>query len=346
MSRPSTFTTPSSRVAVSGIYLHQQHSGQQRYAHGIVSRLDPALIDVIEPRRVEVNSSLRRHAWTNARYLSTRAHTALFLTHQYPWYRSRAETEIITVHDVFPVTHPEWYSRSYAAYAAGLLRRGIGRCDVVIAVSDVTADEISANFTTRAEIRVIANAPDDRFFAPARPGDHAVLQRYGLRARQYFVTLASQDPRKRLDIILAAHVRSDARDLPMVVAGSTPAIINASPARAGSAGSIVTGWIDDDDLAALFRHARAFVSASDAEGFGLPAVEAATAGSPVIATDLPVHRWTLGAYARFFEPGSVDSLMTAFNEALQHPPTVAFERRFSFDHSARAVEELLRATHA
>ena len=330
------------RVLVNGIYTAQQMSGQQRYAAGIVDLLDPSRIRLLAPARSRVDASWRRHLWTNTRYLSERGMASLFLTHQFPWYRSRAQVEIITVHDLFPITNPEWYSRAYGSYAGQLLRRGIARADILLTVSDVTADLIRAQFAPRASIHVVPSAPQSIFFEPRQDLDAEVLSRYGVTAGHYLAALASSDPRKRLDLIIEAHALSAHHDVPLVVAGSAPAIVaRTKAAGAVGANTLVTGWISDGDLAVLYRNAGAFIAASDAEGFGLPVVEAATAGAPVIASNLPVHQWTLGGYARYFEVGSAESLASAIDAVFSGSHGVGFDRRFSFPASAAKVERVL-----
>ena len=67
-------------------------------------------------------------------------------------------------------------------------------------------------------------------------------------------------------------------------------------------GSMLPGFVSDEALACLYRGAAAVVSPSLAEGFGLPAVEAAACGAPVVLSDIPAHRETLGDAALFFPP--------------------------------------------
>ena len=64
-------------------------------------------------------------------------------------------------------------------------------------------------------------------------------------------------------------------------------------------------------LAALYAGALAVVIPSLAEGFGLPAVEAAACGAPLVLSDLPAHRETLGSAALFFEPRDASELAAA-----------------------------------
>jgi glycosyltransferase involved in cell wall biosynthesis len=68
------------------------------------------------------------------------------------------------------------------------------------------------------------------------------------------------------------------------------------------------GYVPDGPLACLCSAATAVVIPSLAEGFGLPAVEAAACGAPLLLSDLPAHRETLDGAALFFPPKDADAL--------------------------------------
>ncbi|MEH6719931.1 MAG: glycosyltransferase family 1 protein [Aurantimonas endophytica] len=74
--------------------------------------------------------------------------------------------------------------------------------------------------------------------------------------------------------------------------------------------------VDDATLVRLYGEADALVAASHAEGFGLPIVEAAHFGKPVIASDIPVFREVGGGGADFFDVGSSSSLHEALEQFL------------------------------
>ena len=80
-------------------------------------------------------------------------------------------------------------------------------------------------------------------------------------------------------------------------------------ARHGLADSVrLPGFVSDEALACLYSGAVGVVIPSLAEGFGLPAVEAAACGAAVALSDLPPHRETLGTAALFFPPTDVEAL--------------------------------------
>ena len=66
--------------------------------------------------------------------------------------------------------------------------------------------------------------------------------------------------------------------------------------------------VSDSELDYCYRQAAGLITASVAEGFNLPIVEALSRGCPVIASDLPVHREVGGAYAAFFPVEDAASL--------------------------------------
>jgi glycosyltransferase involved in cell wall biosynthesis len=167
----------------------------------------------------------------------------------------------------------------------------------------------------------------------------------------FLLTVGTLEPRKNLSVLISA-LAELARERPesttqLVLAGgrgwlSNPLFeaINNSPARDRI---ILTGYILDDDLQALYSSCRAFIYPSIHEGFGLPPLEAMACGAPVIASRIPALEETTGAAALLFDPNSVTELTRNIlelldNENARRELAAAGQRRaaeFSWDRTAR-----------
>ena len=82
---------------------------------------------------------------------------------------------------------------------------------------------------------------------------------------------------------------------------------------------VLPGFVPDDELAALYAESLAVAIPSLAEGFGLPAVEAAAAGTAVVLSDLPAHRESLGDAALFFAPRTPSGSRSASSSSSETP---------------------------
>ena len=212
-------------------------------------------------------------------------------------------TSVVFLHDVMFTEQPAWFSIAERLYFSRMLPWA--RHASVVATS------------TRTEAdRVIRHAPS--LPVPVvtglgiPPGLTGEMRRPAAvpDGSEFAVTVGRLNVRKNLETVMLAAVRA-ARitpEHPLYVVGSTAHSGRGAriPDRARALlddGSIVMlGAVPDTELAWLYRHAALTVSLSLDEGFGMPAVEAATFGSPLLVSDIPVFRETVGGYATFVPP--------------------------------------------
>jgi glycosyltransferase involved in cell wall biosynthesis len=103
---------------------------------------------------------------------------------------------------------------------------------------------------------------------------------------------------------------------------------------------------DDGTLEGLYRSASILLAASDGEGFGLPLIEAASHGLPIIARDLRVFREVAGDHAFYFAGRDAPALAAAISDWLdlyrqgKHPSSVGI-RWLTWDESAGQLKHVL-----
>jgi len=134
----------------------------------------------------------------------------------------------------------------------------------------------------------------------------------------YFVTAVSNEPRKNIGVIVQAFRRPLRGRANMVVIGDIDA--KSFPPDA-DANVYFPGYVSDEEKLAYFRGAQGLVFASHAEGFGIPVVEGAALGLPVICSDIAVFREIAGREAVYFDPRDPAALAAAVEQVLADPAT-------------------------
>ena len=161
---------------------------------------------------------------------------------------------------------------------------------------------------------VIYEAAAPRFVPQPEPQGRQVRARYGLPER-YLITVCAIEPRKNHAGFLRAFevLCRDDPDLHWVIVGRKGwlyegffAALERSPARERV---ILPGYIEDEDLAAVYAGALAFVFPSFGEGFGLPPLEAMGCGTPVVSSDAFSLPEVGGDAARYFDPHETEQMV-------------------------------------
>jgi glycosyltransferase involved in cell wall biosynthesis len=173
----------------------------------------------------------------------------------------------------------------------------------VITVSAATRDELLRHhLVAEQRITVIANGVDSLCSAdPSPTSDAAAAKLLGMAdGIPLLLSVGSTIQRKRLDVLLRvfAKVRSEFPEARLVrVGGLTPELVRLAKVLGVENAVTVVRSLDRQTLAAVYRQAWLLLHTADAEGFGLPVIEAMACGCPVVASDLPVLREAGGAAA-------------------------------------------------
>jgi glycosyltransferase involved in cell wall biosynthesis len=252
---------------------------------------------------------------------------------------------VVAIYDLSFFAHPEWFGFTEGWRRRWLTRSAATRAHRIITCSEFSAQEIVRLLTVqRSRIDV------------AYPGAPSVSSVTDVEDREPIVLYAgSLFTRRRIpDLIagfaLAAKQHPDAR---LVLVGDNRTRPHIDPRAIAQAEGIASrvAWqeyVSDDELTALYGHARVFAFLSDYEGFGISPLEALAHGVPSVLLDTPISREAFLGAARLVAP-SPDSIAAGISSLLgddrAHRELVFAGRRvldrFTWQAAARTIRRAL-----
>ncbi len=250
---------------------------------------------------------------------------------------------VVTIHDLCWLKQPQSMPLTRRLTERNLMPRALRQAAAIAAVSQSTANDIIAQWPNLADkVSVIHPGKTDFKEGAVGPPD-----------KPYIVCVATVEPRKNHKLLLEAFAQIKHKVPHLLVCigrqgwGDTrfPDLIE----RYNLSDRVVwRSHADDDELASYYRGAEFLVTPSIYEGFNLPILEAITCGTPVLASDLAVHREVAGACGAYFELNAnalaqaLLELMTDTNtrHALRDACTTTSEH-FSWDRAAQQVLDKL-----
>lgn len=269
----------------------------------------------------------------------------------------------IVQYDFIPHTHPELVPKKLPMTFRFWMRNALERADFVAAISESVAVEardelrrsnrdpdggrpLVRSFRLGADVKPQAKAE------PPRPELAAFVQAGGTGP---YLTVGTIEPRKNQAILLDAFERiwREAPDARLLVAGFVGWRGDEVVERLRSHPRYGThllhfGDLSDAELLYAYRHARALVFPSRAEGYGLPIVEALAHRMRVFASDIPPHREVGQSHCVYFppqEPAALAAQVVRFERDGVFAAEEA-EGDFSPPTWRRAIEQLMEIAFA
>jgi len=326
-------------------------TGVERYATELTARL-PAEIPLLGPAPRLARPPLG-HVWEQTglplevgpnQVLWSPCNTGpAFLRHQ-----------VVTIHDVSPLEHPEWFAPSYGRWVGALTRSLAKNAEHILVPSRFTRERlVDVCGTPESKITVIPNGVAEAFGRGRSGLNDDQRRELGLPDGRFVLALATEEPRKNLPRVLEAFALVVERhpDVALVLAG-TKGRSAVFAHNEGETGSIVPtpvrlGYVADDVIPRLYATANAFVYAPLYEGFGIPPLEAAAARTPSVLADIPPLR-ELGLPAAWVDPLDVESIAEGIIRQLESPRSTngtadAILRDYNWDRSAEMLVQTLRS---
>ncbi len=263
---------------------------------------------------------------------------------------------IITIHDLAFYKYPDTFTKKSLWLRKVLLPLSIKRARAIIAMSENTKKDILQYFPeAKGKVHVIYQGGRRLERMEDKAAGSQTLKKYGIEG-DYILGLGTIEPRKNLKRLILAfkHIREKYPHLKLVLAGKKGWMTDSFYSfvkKSGIENSIVlAGYVEQEDIAALYSRATLFVYPSLYEGFGLPPLEAMRCGVPVVVSDNSSLPEVVGNAGVYVDAMSVKSIVKGMDRVLRDPKKqmemiaegYRQEKKFSWDDTVDKTVQLYK----
>lgn len=219
---------------------------------------------------------------------------------------------IPTIHDIGYLKTPKEFNKKDFYQLKNWTYQSIKQAKHIIAVSEFTKKEIIKTYKIKEnKITVIPNGIT-KFKKHTKSECQKILKKYNI-TKPYFLSVGTLKPNKNYPFLIKAFAKVLGYQL--VISGKKgwqyDEIINTVNDLKLQDSVIFTDYISDRDKNILYQCATATVLPSLYEGFGIPAIESQSFGTPVIVSDIPSYREIMANSATYISPTNEKSLISA-----------------------------------
>ncbi|MCT7982337.1 glycosyltransferase [Laspinema sp. A4] len=238
--------------------------------------------------------------------------------------------KIITIYDLIPILYPEFFQNCENHSLKQILSQ-LSPQDWAICISNHTKNDLCKYALIPPErVFVTHLAADQDIFYPCLDGTKVseTLKKYSIPQENYILSLSTLEPRKNIEGVIQAFAKllreQNIEQLNLVLVGSKGWDFNTIFTEIENHKWIqkrifVTGYVADEDLAALYSGALVFVYPSFYEGFGLPPLEAMQCGVPVITSNTSSLPEVVGDAGIMMDPTDIEGLSQAILTLYNQP---------------------------
>lgn len=338
------------RIIINGRFLTHRITGVERYAREILSELDTMIspgefVLAVPPntgvipvyKNIEVMriGKFQNYLWEHVSFpifVKIKRGISLNLCNTAPF----ISPGVVTIFDMKIRQHPEFFSRKFVAVYRFLFRNETLRAKLIFTDSYSAKDDIIKYYNVR-EDRIVVTHCAWQHFNRIGFDEHAV-RKYGLENDGYYFALGSFDPNKNFGWI--AEVASKNPNMIFAVAGTVNKTVFSAKFGFECPDNLkLLGYITDEEAKTLMKRCKAFLFPSFCEGFGMPPLEAMSAGAKhIVVSDIPVMHEVFGDTVQYINPKirkmvEIGDKKVDFSEVLE---------RFSWRESALIMLNALR----
>lgn len=336
-------------IIINGRFLLHRVTGVERYAREILAELDhiaqPGEYELAVPPGVEElpmfkNIAITRHGrfknilWEHVSfpiYVHQRHGISLNLCNTAPL----PAPGIVCIHDVKIKACPQFFSKKFLMWYNLLFSNETKRAKAILTVSAFSGKEISHYYHVPAgKIHVIPNGWQHY---ERTAFDEGALKKYGLDKGAYYFSMCSLEPNKNFRWIAEAARKNV--DCVFAVAGAINKTVFSDGFGFDCPSNMkLLGYVSDGEAKTLMRDCKAFLFPTFYEGFGIPPLEALSAGAKnVIVSDTEVMHEVFGNSVNYVDPFTIPDQFVFPEPANRKEPLA----RYSWEKSAKKLKQAL-----
>lgn len=231
---------------------------------------------------------------------------------------------VSTIYDATVITHPECHSKANVTRCKKGIEESIRNARAIIAISEHTKKDLVERLGAPPGMITVTHLAAGPEFHEVNEASslEAVRQKYAL-PRNYILFMGSLEPRKNVKTLLSAYASLPGKvknEFSLVIAGAKGWLNSDIPGMVNELGiekrTVFTGYIEKEDMSAVYSAGSVFVYPSLYEGFGLPVLEAFACGTPVITSNTSSMPEVAGDAAILVDPSDPAEFASALEGLL------------------------------
>lgn len=275
---------------------------------------------------------------------------------QLPVFRPYRTKTVAVIHDLaFHEYHEQFRYKDWLLLHT-FSAQVANEADAIIAVSEATKKDIEKFYGRKHSVHVVPHGIDHERFRVFSKGEKVtglkkLQKKYPRITKPYLLYVGQIQPRKNIIHLVEAFEQLDQPDLQLVIAGGhgwNNTEIYKRIAMSSKAGSIVvTGAVPDDLLPTLYANAETFILPSLQEGFGIPIIEAAACGVPVVTSNRSSMKEIAEGSGVLVDPEKPAAIAGGIREALKDTKkysekSISMASKYSWDITAEMTLRILK----
>ncbi|MBI4744908.1 MAG: glycosyltransferase family 4 protein [Actinobacteria bacterium] len=232
-------------------------------------------------------------------------------------------SSIMTIHDLIHLNFPDLFSRKVRIYYEEVVKRAALRMKKIIAVSESSKKDIIKWLNLDPDKIVVIYNGVSRIYHPTEDENtlNSVKNKFGI-SKRFILFVGNRKPHKNiLRLIEAFKILKNKVDCSLLIITDNDSRFTEPEEKVLeldlSNDVIISGPVENEELPLLYSAADVFILPSLCEGFGLPALEAMSCGTPVVASETSSLPEVIGSAGILIDPYDVNSIADALEKILE-----------------------------